>query len=55
MKKCLKRFYRSTAGTTAIEYSLIASLIALGIIGSLMLAGSAVEGWYQTVVDAFPD
>jgi pilus assembly protein Flp/PilA len=55
MKIFLHRFFASTEGATAIEYGLIASIVALGIISSLMLMGSAVEGWYLTVVEAFPD
>ncbi|MEQ1649865.1 MAG: Flp family type IVb pilin [Hyphomicrobiaceae bacterium] len=36
----------NTKGSTAIEYSLIAALIAIGIIGGVTnLAGSATTGW----------
>lgn len=55
MKKCLHLFYASADGATAIEYSLIASIVALGIIGSLMLLGPALEAKFLSVVAAFPD
>lgn len=55
MIKCLHRFYASADGATAIEYGLIASIVAVGIIGSLMLLGPALEAKYLSVVAAFPN
>lgn len=36
------RFYRSRAGTTAIEYALVASLISVFILGAVSNLGSVV-------------
>jgi pilus assembly protein Flp/PilA len=39
----LKRFIKCEAGATAVEYGLIASLIALGIIGGFGNLADALE------------
>lgn len=39
----VRRFVRNEAGATAIEYGLIAALIACGIIVSLTLFGSNLQ------------
>lgn len=40
MKKFFERFLKDEAGVTAIEYGLIAALIAVVIIAGVRLAGS---------------
>ena len=45
----LQRFWRDHAGATAIEYGLIAALIALTIIAGLTLLGGGVDGLWTTV------
>lgn len=47
--KLLKRFGRDTRAATAIEYGLIATLIAVAIIGGTMsLGGSLTQMWAST-------
>lgn len=53
MKKCIERFFRSRDGATAVEYGLIASVVAVGIVAALLALGPAVEALYLSVVAAF--
>lgn len=43
------RFLKEEQGATAIEYGLIASLIAVAIVGILTLLGPKLEGVFTTV------
>ena len=43
------RFLQGEEGATAIEYGLIASLIAVAIVGVLVTLGPALSGVFQTV------
>ena len=43
------RFVRQEEGATAIEYGLIASLIAVAIVGILVTLGPALSGVFSTV------
>jgi pilus assembly protein Flp/PilA len=43
------RFVRDESGATAIEYGLIAALIAVIIIGGVRLVGNDVSGAFQAV------
>jgi pilus assembly protein Flp/PilA len=45
----LMRFLKDEDGVTAIEYGLIAALIAVAIITALTLAGEALQGIFGTV------
>lgn len=45
----IKSFSKSESGTTAIEYALIAALIALVISGSLILVGSSLKKPMNTI------
>jgi pilus assembly protein Flp/PilA len=47
------RFGRDASGATAIEYALIASLIAIAIIVGVSAAGLQLETMYQALADAF--
>ncbi len=47
------RFMREDNGATAIEYALIAALIAMAIVATLPLVGGSLRGAFQTVSDAF--
>ncbi len=51
MKNLLSRFVKDQSGATAIEYGLIAGLIAVVIIGAVGLVGSNVSKQFQTVAD----
>lgn len=48
----LHRCLQDQSGATAIEYGLIAGLIALVIIGSVALFGTDMQGLYQSIADA---
>jgi pilus assembly protein Flp/PilA len=49
MKNLLLRFARNESGATAIEYGLIAALIAVVIIGALTLVGTNLSTQFNTV------
>ncbi len=48
----LHQFFRDESGATAIEYGLIASLIAVAIIVVVGSVGTSLEGTFRTVSDA---
>ena len=45
----LIRFVRNEEGATAIEYGLIASLIAVGIVGALVVLGPKLQATFTAV------
>jgi pilus assembly protein Flp/PilA len=47
--QALKKFALDEAGATAIEYGLIASLIAVAIIGAVSALGSQLTGTFNEV------
>jgi len=51
MNKLISRFVRDESGATAIEYGLIAALIAVVIIGVLTTIGTGLTAKFQTVSD----
>ncbi len=48
----IQRFVRDEEGVTAIEYALIASLIAVVIIAAVRLVGLDVRDTFQAIADA---
>ena len=44
-----KKFLRDTKGATAIEYGLIAALVAVAIIGGVTAVGSQLSGVFSKV------
>ena len=48
----IQRFIREEEGVTAIEYALIASLIAVVIIAAVRLVGQDVNNTFQAIADA---
>lgn len=49
LKNLTARFARDERGTTAIEYGLIATLIAVAILGAMSSLGGGVSGsWGET-------
>ena len=48
----VKRFMRNEDGATAIEYALIASLIAVVIIGAVTVVGTKVSNTFTEVGNA---
>jgi len=49
MKKQVVRFVQDESGATAIEYGLIAALIAVGIIAAVRGLGSQISATFNTV------
>jgi pilus assembly protein Flp/PilA len=52
MKNLLSRFVRDESGATAIEYGLIAALIAVGIIGAVTTVGVKLNTTFKGVSDS---
>jgi len=51
MKKAIQRFWNDEDGATAIEYGLIAGLIAVVIVGVLTTLGTDLEATFQSIID----
>jgi len=49
MKKLITQFKNDESGATAIEYGLIASLIAVAIIGAVSAVGTGVSATFTAV------
>jgi pilus assembly protein Flp/PilA len=49
MSKTITRFLRDESGATAIEYGLIAALIAVVIIGAVQLVGTNLSTTFSTI------
>jgi pilus assembly protein Flp/PilA len=45
----IRKFFKSDAGATAIEYGLIAALIAVVIIAALQLTGGSLQKVFNNV------
>jgi pilus assembly protein Flp/PilA len=54
LKHAVARFVREEEGVTAIEYGLIAGLIAVVIIGSVTGLGQKIKAVFTTVTQAIP-
>ncbi|MDE2476453.1 MAG: Flp family type IVb pilin [Alphaproteobacteria bacterium] len=52
MKNLLSRFVKDRSGATAIEYGLIAGLIAVVIIGAITTVGTNLSGKFNTIATA---
>jgi pilus assembly protein Flp/PilA len=51
MLKQIKSFVKAEDGATAIEYGLIAALIAVVVIGAITLIGTNLSATFDTVAD----
>ena len=49
MKSVFKRFAADESGATAIEYGMIAALIAVVIIGTLKIIGTKLNSNFQAI------
>ena len=49
MLKTLKTFVKDESGATAIEYGLIAALVAVGLIAALTALGASLQNIFNTV------
>lgn len=54
MKKFTTRFLRDSNGVTAIEYALVAGLIAVVLVTSLKSVETALAGVFNSIVTALP-
>ncbi len=54
MAKLLRRFMLCQQGVTAIEYALIASLIAIVIVTAIGSVGTSLNSSFTNVANAFP-
>ena len=52
MKTIITRFAKEDEGATAIEYGLIASLIAVAIVAVLLTLGPQLKAVFQSVQDS---
>ncbi|MFZ1180985.1 MAG: Flp family type IVb pilin [Herbaspirillum sp.] len=52
MKNQLIRFLQDEKGSTAIEYGLIAGLIAVGIVASLRSVSGGLQGLFAKIMTA---
>ena len=52
MRQVIARFIKTEEGATAIEYGLIASLIAVAIVGVLLTLGPALSQVFTNVQNA---
>jgi pilus assembly protein Flp/PilA len=52
MRKLVQRFARNESGVTAIEYGLIAALIAVVIITAVTSVGTSLTGTFQAIATA---
>lgn len=50
-----QRFLRDEEGVTAIEYGLIAALIAVVIIGAVAAVGDGLDAVFQGIADCLED
>lgn len=55
MTKLLERFMNDESGATAIEYGLIAGLIAVAIIAGAEELGGALEDQFEDLADEIED
>lgn len=51
MKNLVSRFFKDESGATAIEYGLIAALIAVVIIGAVTALGTGLTDTFTSVSD----
>ena len=54
MAKFISRFAHDESGATAIEYGLIAALVAVVLVTALSAMGNKLSGTFQKVSDNLP-
>jgi pilus assembly protein Flp/PilA len=52
MTKFVSRFLKNESGATAIEYGLIAALIAVVVIGAVTAVGNNLSGKFNTIANS---
>jgi pilus assembly protein Flp/PilA len=51
VKRLIKQFLNDESGATAIEYGLIAALIAVVIIGAVSAVGTNLQGTFNNIAN----
>jgi pilus assembly protein Flp/PilA len=54
MSEFVQRFLNEESGATAIEYGLIAALVAVTLVAALTALGAKVSGLFSNVANAMP-
>ncbi|WP_324656526.1 Flp family type IVb pilin [Burkholderia thailandensis] len=54
MKQLMHRFFKEEAGVTAIEYALIAGLIAVAIATTVGTVGTDLSSLFSTIASKLP-
>ena len=54
MSRILARFLKDESGATAIEYGLIAALVAVIIVGGITAVGTKLSSTFDTVQKSLP-
>lgn len=54
MKETLKRFIRDERGVSAIEYGLIAGLVAAGLVATLTALGGDLRTLFNVIAASLP-
>ena len=49
----MRALFRDRRGGTAIEYAMIAALVAIGLIASIQLVGVSVESMFANLLSGF--
>ncbi|MEE7448654.1 Flp family type IVb pilin [Methylobacterium radiotolerans] len=49
MHRLIRQFFRDNSGATAIEYGMIAALIAVAIIGALSAVGTSLTAKFTAI------
>lgn len=55
MMRSINKFLKKTSGATAIEYGLIAALIAVVVIGAAQVLGTQIDRSFTFVGDSIQD
>jgi Flp pilus assembly pilin Flp len=55
MTRALCRFARDERGHTTIEYGMIVTFIAIGIISSIVTMGDAANGMFSDLLEGWQD
>jgi pilus assembly protein Flp/PilA len=54
MRSLVTRFLKDESGATAIEYGLIAALVAVVLVAALVAMGNKLSGTFNTVQSSLP-
>jgi pilus assembly protein Flp/PilA len=54
MKRTFGQFLKDDSGATAIEYALLAGLIAVAIVGGAAILGTELGDFFQRTAGKFP-